>query len=41
MTDASNLEVSRAWEGKLCLAVKDGSLCFLFEIGLFLSQLGI
>ncbi len=29
--DPSNVEASRVWEGQLCLAVKDGSLCFLFE----------
>ncbi len=30
-TDPSNAEASRVWEGQICLAVKDGSLCFLFE----------
>ncbi len=30
-TDAINLEASRAWEGQLQMAVKDGNLCFLFE----------
>jgi len=30
-TDALNVEASRAWEGQLRLAVKDGSLKFLFE----------
>ena len=30
-TDASNLEASRAWEGQLRAAVKDGTLKFLFE----------
>ena len=30
-TDANNLEASRAWEGQLRLAVKDGTLCFLFK----------
>jgi hypothetical protein len=30
-TDANNQEASQAWEGKLCLAIKDGTLCFLFE----------
>ncbi len=28
--DLANLEASWAWEGQLCLAMKDGSLCFLF-----------
>jgi hypothetical protein len=28
---SSNFEASRLWEGQLCLAVKDGELCFLFE----------
>jgi hypothetical protein len=31
VTDASNIEASRAWEGQLRLAVKDDSLWFLFE----------
>jgi hypothetical protein len=30
-TDLANLEVSWAWEGQLCLAMKDGNLGFLFE----------
>ncbi len=30
-TDPSNAEASRVWEGQICLAVKDGSLRFLFE----------
>ena len=30
-TDVLNVEASRAWEGQLRLAVKDGSLKFLFE----------
>ncbi len=30
-TDASNAEASRAWEDQLCLALKDGGLCHLFE----------
>jgi len=30
-TDALNVEASRAWEGQLRLAVKDGSLKFLFK----------
>ncbi len=30
-TDAHNLEASRAWEGQLRAAVKDGTLKFLFE----------
>jgi hypothetical protein len=30
-TDASNAEASRAWEGQLRLALKDGGLCHLFE----------
>ncbi len=30
-TDAANLDASRAWEGQLCLAVKDGALRFLFD----------
>ncbi len=30
-TDAANADASRAWEGQLCLAVKDGNLCFLFK----------
>jgi len=30
-TDANNIEASRAWEGQLRLAVKDGTLRFLFE----------
>jgi hypothetical protein len=29
--DAENLEASRAWEGQLHLAIKEGSLRFLFE----------
>jgi hypothetical protein len=29
--DLSNAEASQVWEGQLCLAVKDSSLCFLFE----------
>jgi hypothetical protein len=29
--DLSNLEASRAWEGQLCLAVKDGDIRFLFK----------
>jgi hypothetical protein len=29
--DAENLEAGRAWEGQLRLAIKEGSLCFLFE----------
>ncbi len=29
--DPSNAEASRVWEGQICLSVKDGSLCFLFE----------
>jgi hypothetical protein len=29
--DPSNAEASRVWEGQICLAVKDGSLCFLFD----------
>ncbi len=31
VTDPSNAEASQVWEGQLCLAVKDGSLRFLFE----------
>jgi hypothetical protein len=31
VTDPSNVEASRFWEGQLRLAVKDGSLFFLFE----------
>jgi hypothetical protein len=30
-TDAGNLDASHAREGQLCLAVKEGSLCFLFK----------
>ena len=30
-TDALNVEASRVWEGQLWLAIKDGSLKFLFE----------
>ena len=30
-TDALNLNASRAWEGQLQMAVKDGTLCFLFK----------
>ncbi len=30
-TDATNADASQAWEGQLCLAIKDGNLCFLFE----------
>jgi hypothetical protein len=30
-TDAANLDASCTWEGQLCLAVKDGTLCFLFD----------
>ncbi len=29
--DPSNAEASRVWEGQIRLAVKDGSLCFLFK----------
>ncbi len=29
--DATNQETSRVWECQLHLAVKDGTLCFLFE----------
>ena len=29
--DAANQEASQAWEGQQHLAVKDGTLCFLFE----------
>ncbi len=29
--DPSNAEASRIWEGQICMAIKDGSLCFLFE----------
>ncbi len=32
VTDAANAEASRAWEGQLHLAIKNGILCFLFEI---------
>jgi hypothetical protein len=31
VTDSTNLEASCMWEGQLCLAVKDGLLCYLFE----------
>ncbi len=31
LTDAANAEASRTWEGQLCLAIKNGNLCFLFE----------
>ena len=31
ITDAPNLDASWMWEGQLRLAVKDGSLCFVFE----------
>ncbi len=31
ITDSSNLDASRMWEGQLCMAVKDGSLQYLFE----------
>jgi hypothetical protein len=31
VTDSTNLEASRMWEGQLCLAVKDGLLRYLFE----------
>ncbi len=31
MIDATNFEASQAWEGQLSSAVKDGSICFLFE----------
>jgi hypothetical protein len=31
ITDAANAEASRAWEGQLRLAIKNGNLCFLFE----------
>ncbi len=31
ITDSSNLEASCMWEGQLCIAIKDGSLCFLFK----------
>jgi hypothetical protein len=31
ITDSSNFEASQMWEGQLCLSVKDGSLCYLFE----------
>jgi hypothetical protein len=30
-TDMANLDASRTWEGQLHLAVKDGTLHFLFE----------
>ncbi len=30
-TDAANADASQAWEGQLCLAIKDRNLCFLFE----------
>jgi hypothetical protein len=30
-TDAANLDASRVWESQLHLAVKDGTLCFLFK----------
>jgi hypothetical protein len=31
ITDLPNLEASRMWEGQLCLAIKDSSLCYLFK----------
>jgi hypothetical protein len=31
VADSTNLEASRMWEGQLRLAVKDGSLCYLFK----------
>jgi hypothetical protein len=31
ITDPSNAEASRYWEGQLRIAVKNGGLCFLFE----------
>jgi hypothetical protein len=31
VTDSANLETSCMWEGQLCLAMKDGSLCYLFK----------
>ena len=31
-TDAINLEASRAWEGQLRMAVKDGNLCFFTSL---------
>jgi hypothetical protein len=31
VTYSSNLEASFMWEEQLCLVVKDGSLCFLFD----------
>jgi hypothetical protein len=30
-TDTANLDASRTWEGQLRLAMKDGTICFLFE----------
>jgi hypothetical protein len=29
--DPLNADASRIWEGKIHMAIKDGSLCFLFE----------
>jgi hypothetical protein len=31
VTNSTNLEASGMWEGQLCIAVKDGLLCYLFE----------
>jgi hypothetical protein len=31
ITNASNSEAIHFWEGLICVAVKDGSLCFLFN----------
>ncbi len=31
VTTSSNFEASHLWKGQLCLVVKDGELCFLFE----------
>jgi hypothetical protein len=31
VTNSTNLEASCLWEGQLCLAMKDGLLCYLFE----------
>jgi hypothetical protein len=30
-TDGGNLDTSRAWEGQLRIAIKEGNLCFLFK----------